>query len=108
MRWAAATGIAVEYRMVSAINHLGSSLKYGHYTSIGEAGDGKFYVFDDASVHLTDLRNALHPSAYIIFYEMLPKSKAAILPSLDRETASLKPLVLSPGCAADLAPPCKV
>ena len=48
-RWATSTGIAVEYRLVSMSNHVGPSPNCGHYTSIGEAANGTFYRFDDAS-----------------------------------------------------------
>ena len=108
VRFAAAKGIAVEYRIVSVINHVGSSPNRGHYTTMGEAGDKKFYVFDDSTVHQTSLLNVLNSSAYVIFYEILPKTKAAILPSVDCEATSSNPFVLAPGCAADLPTPPKV
>merc|ERR1719244_849780 len=79
VRWAPAKAIAIEYKLDSMITHVGPSPNCGHYTSIGEAGNGTFYRFDDASVHPTSLQNALNTSAYVIFYEMLPKTKSAIL-----------------------------
>ena len=79
VRWAASKGIAVEYRLVSMINHVGPSPNCGHYTSIGEAANGTFYRFDDASVHPTSLQSALHTSAYVIFYEMTKPARDAML-----------------------------
>merc|ERR1719244_1072815 len=49
------------------INHVGPFPNCGHYTSIGEAANGTFYRFDDATVHPTSLQNALNTSAYVIF-----------------------------------------
>merc|ERR1712004_658550 len=46
---------------------------------IGEAANGTFYRFDDASVHPTSLQSALHTSAYVIFYEMTKPSRDAVL-----------------------------
>ena len=79
VRWAVSKSIAVEYRLVSMINHVGPSPNCGHYTSIGEAANGTFYRFDDASVHPTSLQSALHTSAYVIFYEMTKPSRDAVL-----------------------------
>ena len=79
VRWATSKSIAVEYRLVSMINHVGPSPNCGHYTSIGEAANGTFYRFDDASVHPTSLQSALHTSAYVIFYEMTKPSRDAVL-----------------------------
>jgi len=79
VRWAPIHNIPVEYRLVSMINHVGPSPNCGHYTSIGEAANGTFYRFDDATVHPTSLQNALNTSAYVIFYEMLKTSKNLIL-----------------------------
>jgi len=98
VRWAASRNIAVEYRLVSTINHVGPSPNCGHYTSIGEAGNGIFHMFDDSSVHPTSLQNALNSSAYVIFYEMMPKSKAAILtppapPAINGNKISSSPLL---------------
>merc|ERR1719447_2772070 len=61
------------------INHVGPSPNCGHYTSIGEAANGTFYRFDDASVHPASLQPALHTSAYVIFYEMTKPSRDAVL-----------------------------
>eukprot|EP00091_Calanus_sinicus_P005052 TRINITY_DN15417_c0_g1_i1.p1 TRINITY_DN15417_c0_g1~~TRINITY_DN15417_c0_g1_i1.p1 ORF type:complete len:215 (+),score=48.83 TRINITY_DN15417_c0_g1_i1:305-949(+) len=84
VRWAPLQNIPVEYRLVSMINHVGPSPNCGHYTSIGEAANGTFYRFDDASVHPTSLQNALNTSAYVVFYEMLKTSKNLIIkPKLD-------------------------
>jgi len=86
VRWAPIHNIPVEYKLVSMINHVGPSPNCGHYTSIGEAANGTFYRFDDASVHPTSLQNALNTSAYVIFYEMLKSSKNLILnPKTDQE-----------------------
>merc|ERR1719431_1805172 len=79
VRWAPLHNIPVEYRLVSMINHVGPSPNCGHYTSIGEAANGTFYRFDDATVHPTSLQNALNTSAYVIFYEMMKTSKNLIL-----------------------------
>eukprot|EP00092_Neocalanus_flemingeri_P004825 GFUD01005193.1.p1 GENE.GFUD01005193.1~~GFUD01005193.1.p1 ORF type:complete len:1167 (+),score=221.51 GFUD01005193.1:109-3609(+) len=79
VRWAPQHNIPVEYKLVSMINHVGPSPNCGHYTSIGEAANGTFYRFDDATVHPTSLQNALNTSAYVIFYEMLKTSKSLIL-----------------------------
>jgi len=79
VRWAPQHNIPVEYKLVSMINHVGPSPNCGHYTSIGEAANGTFYRFDDATVHPTSLQNALNTSAYVIFYEMLKSSKNLIL-----------------------------
>merc|ERR1719370_651909 len=91
VRWAASKGIAVEYRLVSMINHVGPSPNCGHYTSIGEAANGTFYRFDDASVHPTSLQSALHTSAYVIFYEMTKPARDAVLAtSVKKATPSLE------------------
>merc|ERR1719431_282816 len=79
VRWAPLHNIPIEYRLVSMINHVGPSPNCGHYTSIGEAANGTFYRFDDATVHPTSLQNALNTSAYVIFYEMMKTSKNLIL-----------------------------
>jgi len=81
VRWARNQNVPIEYRLVSMINHVGPSPNCGHYTSIGEAGNGTFYRFDDATVHPTSLQNALHTSAYVIFYEMLKSSRNLLLNS---------------------------
>jgi len=91
VRWAASKSIAVEYRLVSMINHVGPSPNCGHYTSIGEAANGTFYRFDDASVHPTSLQSALHTSAYVIFYEMTKPARDAVLAtSVKKATPSLE------------------
>ena len=78
VRWA--NQIPVEYKLVSMINHVGSSANCGHYTSIAEGADGKFYSFDDAIVIPTTLQNALNgKSAYVIFYEMKQETRNQIL-----------------------------
>merc|ERR1719318_1183019 len=90
VRWARQHNIPVEYRLVSMINHVGPSPNCGHYTSIGEAANGTFYRFDDASVHPTSLQNALNTSAYVVFYEILKTSKNLILkPKPEQEKSKL-------------------
>jgi len=90
VRWAPQLNLPVEYRLVSMINHVGPSPNCGHYTSIGEAANGTFYRFDDATVHPTSLQNALNTSAYVIFYEMLKTSKNLILsPKTDQDKPKL-------------------
>jgi len=89
VRWAPIHNIPVEYRLVSMINHVGPSPNCGHYTSIGEAANGTFYRFDDATVHPTSLQNALNTSAYVIFYEMIKTSKNLIL-SFKKEQDKVK------------------
>merc|ERR1719318_1899574 len=96
VRWARQHNIPVEYRLVSMINHVGPSPNCGHYTSIGEAANGTFYRFDDASVHPTSLQNALNTSAYVVFYEMLKTSKNLILkpkPEQEKPKLDLSPKV---------------
>merc|ERR1719209_571852 len=74
------------------INHVGPSPNCGHYTSIGEAANGTFYRFDDASVHPTSLQSALHTSAYVIFYEMTKPARDVVLAttSVKKATSSLE------------------
>merc|ERR1719187_1285764 len=79
VRWAGPRHVDVQYKLVSLITHVGPSPNCGHYTAIGQAGNGTFYRFDDSSVHPTSVQNVLNTSAYVIFYEMLPQSKAAML-----------------------------
>merc|ERR1719318_1391780 len=98
VRWAPQHNIPVEYRLVSMINHVGPSPNCGHYTSIGEAANGTFYRFDDASVHPTSLQSALNTSAYVVFYEMLKTSKNLILkpkPGQEKPKLDVLPKVAS-------------
>ena len=41
---------SVQYKLVSMITHVGPTPNCGHYTAIGEAANGQFFQFDDASV----------------------------------------------------------
>ena len=106
VRWAASKSIAVEYRLVSMINHVGPSPNCGHYTSIGEAANGTFYRFDDASVHPTSLQSALHTSAYVIFYEMTKPARDAVLAttSVKKATSSLEITKQAVGSSRLIAP----
>lgn len=60
------------YKLVSMITHVGPSPNCGHYTAIGEAGEGTFYQFDDSSVRQISTGQALNTASYVVFYEMLP------------------------------------
>jgi len=90
VRWAASKNIAIEYRLVSMINHVGPSPNCGHYTSIAEAANGTFYRFDDSCVNPTSLQNALNTSAYVIFYEMLKTTRNQIVNSSNNKTETVK------------------
>jgi hypothetical protein len=82
------------------INHVGPSANTGHYTSIGEAANGTFYCFDDASVHPISLQSALHTSAYVIFYELTLASRDAMLTPGPRAPALEAPWGPEPGCTS--------
>jgi len=88
VRWAQHLNHPIEYQLVSMINHVGPSPNCGHYTSIGQAANGAFYRFDDASVNPTSLQNALNTPAYVVFYEMLKSSKEVILSQKSKVTSS--------------------
>ena len=54
------------------ITHVGPSPNCGHYTAIGEAANGQFFQFDDASVRPIPLQQVLRTASYVVFYEMTP------------------------------------
>merc|ERR1712241_1071200 len=64
----------VQYKLVSMITHVGPSPNCGHYTAIGEAGNGQFYQFDDSSVRPISAGQALNTASYVVFYEMTRSS----------------------------------
>lgn len=64
----------VTYALRSMITHVGPSPNCGHYTAIGEASNGQFYQFDDASVRQISINQVLRTASYVVFYEMLPSS----------------------------------
>ena len=66
----------VQYKLVSMITHVGPTPNCGHYTAIGEAGNGQFYQFDDASVRPIPLNQVLNTASYVVFYEMTRSSWA--------------------------------
>ncbi len=65
------------YRLVSMITHVGPSPNCGHYTAIGEAGNGKFFQFDDSSVRPISVAQALNTASYVVIYEMTQETKSA-------------------------------
>ena len=67
-------GSACEYSLVAMITHVGPSPNCGHYTAIGEAGNGQFYQFDDSSVRQISVGQALNTASYVVFYEMTRSS----------------------------------
>jgi ubiquitin carboxyl-terminal hydrolase 36/42 len=70
---------SVQYKLVSMITHVGPSPNCGHYTAIGEAGNGQFFQFDDASVRAIPLGQVLNTASYVVFYEMTRSSWAACI-----------------------------
>lgn len=64
----------VTYALRSMITHVGPSPNCGHYTAIGEASNGQFFQFDDASVRPISINQVLRTASYVVFYEMLPSS----------------------------------
>ena len=62
----------VQYTLRSMITHIGPSPNCGHYTAIGEANNGQFYQFDDASVRPIQQQQVLRTASYVVFYEMTP------------------------------------
>lgn len=66
----------LKYKLVSMITHVGPSPNCGHYTAIGEAANGQFYQFDDSSVRLISVGQALNTASYVVFYEMTKATKS--------------------------------
>ena len=66
----------VQYKLVSMITHVGPTPNCGHYTAIGEAANGQFFQFDDASVRPIPLSQVLNTASYVVFYEMTRSSWA--------------------------------
>ena len=65
----------LQYKLVSMITHVGPSPNCGHYTAIGEAGNGQFFQFDDSSVRPIPVQQALNTASYVVFYEMTRQTK---------------------------------
>lgn len=58
----------INYKLVSIINHFGSNLYEGHYTSTACCSNHSYYEFNDSRVH-----NIIAPigyNAYILLYEL--------------------------------------
>lgn len=58
------------YKLVSLVSHLGPSESCGHYTAVGQAASGTYYLFDDNMVKPLPLQNVLNSNPYILLYEM--------------------------------------
>ena len=67
----------LQYKLVSMITHVGPSPNCGHYTAIGEAGNGQFFQFDDSSVRPVSINQAMNTASYVCFYEMTRPTKQA-------------------------------
>ena len=65
----------LQYKLVSMITHVGPSPNCGHYTAIGEAGNGQFFQFDDSQVRPIPVQQALNTASYVVFYEMTRQTK---------------------------------
>ena len=65
----------LQYKLVSMITHVGPSPNCGHYTAIGEAGNGQFFQFDDSSVRPIAAQQALNTASYVVFFEMTRQTK---------------------------------
>ncbi|XP_050707295.1 ubiquitin carboxyl-terminal hydrolase 36-like [Eriocheir sinensis] len=100
-----------QYRLTSMVIHLGGSQHGGHYTAVAEASNGSMFEFDDSSVRSISLQSALLRNPYILFYELVRRTKdqqggvkqvlrqssekALIRQNSDGVTASGKPLPTS-------------
>jgi len=60
---------AQRYRVVSTVEHMGSS-HGGHYVMRGRSG-GQWYIYDDGSVNLSPHGGAAGPDTYVLFLEMI-------------------------------------
>jgi len=60
-----------KYRVVSTVEHLGSS-RGGHYVMRGRhTSDGQWYLYDDGSVSVSSIGGAAGPDTYVLFLEMI-------------------------------------
>jgi ubiquitin C-terminal hydrolase len=62
-----------KYRVVSTVEHMGSS-RGGHYVMRGRhghSGDSQWYLYDDGSVSVSSLGGGAGPDTYVLFLEMI-------------------------------------
>jgi ubiquitin carboxyl-terminal hydrolase 4/11 len=58
----------LKYDLFGCVNHFGN-LGFGHYTAYAKNHiDGKWYNFDDSSVHQEDASAVCSPASYVLFY----------------------------------------
>lgn len=70
------------YRLVSMIEHKGTSMNEGHYVAIGVSNFGYYCAFDDEKVKPVLTEDALQSCAHVLFYQLENEKAAA-----DRQTA---------------------
>ena len=71
--WQAWSSGGQVYRVMSAVEHLGSS-RGGHYIMrTRDLTDGKWYVYDDGAVSVSPIGGAAGPDTYILFLEQVIK-----------------------------------
>lgn len=61
----------VNFKLVSIINHFGSNINGGHYTSIACGPNNSFFEFDDYRVN--KINAIIGRNAYILMYELTTK-----------------------------------
>ncbi|GLT96361.1 hypothetical protein SLE2022_139870 [Rubroshorea leprosula] len=59
------------YRLYAVSNHYGG-MGGGHYTAFVDIGQGRWYEFDDVSVHSVTKDSVKTSAAYVLFYRRLP------------------------------------
>jgi ubiquitin carboxyl-terminal hydrolase 4/11 len=65
-------GVSGMYELVAVSEHSGG-MGGGHYTATGRAvSDGNWYGFNDSSVSRASCPEGPSPSAYVLFYRMVP------------------------------------
>ncbi|XP_054286992.1 ubiquitin carboxyl-terminal hydrolase 36-like isoform X2 [Macrosteles quadrilineatus] len=79
-------GVRLNYRLVSLVNHIGPSTNCGHYTAVGLASSGQFYLFDDSLVRLVSTHSVSGNNTYIIMYELTSPN-----PSLNSAASKVSP-----------------
>lgn len=86
----------LQYKLVAMITHVGPSPNCGHYTAIGEASNGQFFQFDDASVRPISINQALNTASYVVFYEMTKQSKEAWVEQMSPALVTKEPIYKHP------------